>query len=119
MLTTAEQIEAQRRIDAVDLVVRETDCVENVLHCDFWARIDHDRREARKFLKGELDYLVDIDVTENVPDMQVNDYVCVGGDEPKEVYMVCAHQEEILGRKIWTFVAEFSSGLPVRKAVSK
>jgi hypothetical protein len=99
-----------------DLVLPADEYVENVLHNDFWSIISRSRRETKAYEAGQIDYAATVDVSANVPDMAINDWVSIGGDEPKEVYMVLVDKQEVDGRHIWSFEARFSNDLPARKS---
>lgn len=104
MLTTyLDQIDRDR-LNSVDLIVPADEYVENVLANHY---LETDKRHWQQ---DELDYRVLVDVTDADEEFAVGDSVHLHG----QVYAVCTKQEEVLGRKLLTFEAEFESGLPVK-----
>jgi hypothetical protein len=113
MLTTTTQLAEAAALDAIDLIA--TDCIENVLHNDFLQHLS-DYGEARVFKNGGIDYSVSVDVTDHLPDLGVNPWFEIGykANGWRDVYMVCVGREVICGRDVWSWVAEFCDGLPVK-----
>jgi hypothetical protein len=95
------------RLHSVDLTVPADEYVENVLANHF---LEVDKRHWQQ---DELDYRVLVDVTAADSGLEVGEWVHLGG----QVYAVCTAQEEVLGRKLWTFEGCWESGLPVKKGV--
>jgi hypothetical protein len=95
------------RLHSVDLTVPADEYVENVLANHF---LEVDKRHWQQ---DELDYRVLVDVTAADSGLEVGEWVHLGG----QVYAVCTKQEEVLGRKLWTFEGCWESGLPVKKGV--
>lgn len=105
MDTTYLDLINRDRLHSVDLTVPADEYTENVLANHF---LEVDKRHWQQ---DELNYRVLVDVTDAHEEFSVGDSVQLDG----QVYAVCTAQEEVLGRKLLTFEAEFESGLPVKK----
>lgn len=105
MLTTLLDQINRDRLNSVDLIVPADEYLENVLANHY---LETDKRHWQQ---DELDYRVLVDVTDAHEEFSVGDSVQLHD----QVYAVCTAQEEVLGRKLLTFEAEFESGFPVKK----
>jgi len=117
MLTTAEHLEQLHRLGQVDLTLIETEDIENLVTNSFLTELQ--RRGVNRMipLGGSPDYAVQVDVTDNVPDLGPNPWFSTGYLHLgyAEVYMVRVAEEIIAGRTIWFIEAAFVDGLPKRK----